>query len=159
MTTTTHTIVRSASAETIADGPASTITLLADGEHTHGATTINRAHLAAGSPGAPAHRHAHATETIFVIDGSLDVLIGDDIHTLTAGDLVFIDAGTAHAFAPTPGLTADMLAIYTPGQDRFAYYRMLQQLHLGEITLAELQSTSDRFDNHYVDSAVWRARS
>jgi quercetin dioxygenase-like cupin family protein len=154
----THTIVRAVSAETIADGPTSSITLLADGEHTAGATTINRAFLAAGSPGAPAHRHQHATETIFVVDGSLDVLIGDDIHTLTAGDLVFIDAGTAHAFAPTPGSTADMLAIYTPGQERFAYYRMLQQLHLGEITLAELQATSDRFDNHYVDSPRWRER-
>jgi quercetin dioxygenase-like cupin family protein len=158
MKTATHTIVRAVSAETIADGPTSSITLLADGEHTAGATTINRAFLAAGSPGAPAHRHQHATETIFVVDGSLDVLIGDDIHTLTAGDLVFIDAGTAHAFAPTPGSTADMLAIYTPGQERFAYYRMLQQLHLGEITLAELQATSDRFDNHYVDSPRWRER-
>ncbi len=159
MNTTTHTIVRAATAETVADGPASTITLLADGEHTAGATTINRAHLDRESPGAPAHRHDHAAETIFVIDGSLDVLIDDDIHTLTAGDLVFIAAGTAHAFAPTPGSTADMLAIYTPGQERFAYYRMLQQLHLGEITLAELQATSDRFDNHYVDSARWRQRS
>ena len=154
----THTIVRATSAEAIADGPLSSITLLADGEHTAGATTINRAFLAAGSPGAPAHRHEHATETIFVIAGSLDVLIDDDIHTLTTGDLVFIDAGTAHAFAPTPGSTADMLAIYTPGQERFAYYRMLQQLHLGEITLADLQATSDRFDNHYVDSPLWRER-
>jgi quercetin dioxygenase-like cupin family protein len=154
----THTIVRATSAETIADGPLSTITLLADGEHTAGATTINRAFLAAGSPGAPAHRHEHATETIFVVAGSLDVLIDDDIHTLTTGDLVFIDAGTAHAFAPTPGSSADMLAIYTPGQERFAYYRMLQQLHLGEITLADLQATSDRFDNHYVDSPLWRER-
>ena len=154
--TTTHTIVRGRAAEQLADGPTSTITLLVDGEHTNGATTINRAHLAIGSPGAPAHRHKNATETIFVIHGSLDVLIGDDIHTLVAGDLVFIAADTAHAFAPTPGFEADMLAIYSPGQERFSYYRMLEQLHLGQITLADLQATSERFDNHYVDSAVWR---
>ncbi|MFB6610890.1 cupin domain-containing protein [Agromyces sp. NPDC056379] len=154
--TTTHTIVRGGTAEQLADGPTSTITLLVDGEHTTGATTINRAALAVGSPGAPAHRHEHATETILVIDGSLDVLIDDTVHTLAAGDLVFIAAGIAHAFAPTPGHDADMLAIYTPGQERFAYYRMLEQLHHGEITLAELQATSDRFDNHYVDSPAWR---
>ena len=155
--TTTHTIVRSTTAERLADGPTSTLTLLVDGEHTTGATTINRAHLAAGSPGAPAHRHENATETIFVISGSLDVLVDNTVHTLLAGDLVFLAAGTAHAFAPTPGLEADMLAIYTPGQERFAYYRMLEQLHLGEVTLADLQATSDRFDNHYVDSPAWRA--
>lgn len=158
MSTTTHTIVRADAAERLADGPTSAITLLVDGEHSNGATTINRAHLAAGSPGAPAHRHQHATETIFVIAGSLDVLIDEEVHTLTSGDLVSIAAGTAHAFAPTPGLEADMLAMYTPGQERFAYYRMLEQLHLGEITLPQLQATSDRFDNHYVDSPVWRAR-
>lgn len=155
-TTITHTIVRADDAEVVADGPTSTITLLADREHTNGATSINRAYLAAGSPGAPAHRHDHATETIFVIAGSLDVLIDDEVHTLGAGDLVFIAAGTAHAFAPTPGHEADMLAVYTPGQERFAYYRMLEQLHHGEITLADLQATSDRFDNRYVDSEVWR---
>lgn len=156
VTTTTHTIVRGDEAERVADGPTSTITLLADREHTNGATSINRAYLAAGSPGAPAHRHDHATETIFVIAGSLDVLIDDEVHTLAAGDLVFIAAGTTHAFAPTPGLEADTLSIYTPGQERFPYYRMLEQLHRGEITLADLQATSDRFDNRYVDSAVWR---
>jgi len=155
-TTLTHTIVRGDAAERVSDGPTSTITLLADREHTNDATSINRAFLAAGSPGAPAHRHDHATETIFVIAGSLDVLIDDEVHTLTDGDLVFIAAGTTHAFAPTPGLEADTLSFYTPGQGRFPYYRMLEQLHHGEISLADLQATSDRFDNHYVDSAVWR---
>ncbi|WP_136707490.1 cupin domain-containing protein [Agromyces sp. H66] len=156
-TTITHTIVRGDEAEQVVDGPTSTITLLADREHTNGTTSINRAYLAAGSPGAPAHRHDHATETIFVIAGSLDVLIDDEVHTLAAGDLAFIAAGTTHAFAPTAGREADMLAIYTPGQERFPYYRMLEQLHRGEITLADLQATSDRFDNRYVDSAAWRA--
>ena len=153
--TMTHTIVRANTAEQIADGPTSTISLLVDGEHTEGTTTINRAYLATGSPGAPAHRYELATETIYVIEGSLDVLIGENIHTLAAGDLVFIAASTAHAFAPTPGSDADMLAIYTPGQERFAYYRMLEQLHHGDITLADLQATSDRFDNHYADSPIW----
>ena len=51
MSATTHTIVRAAAAETLADGPTSSVALLADGEHTAGATTINRAFLAVGSPG------------------------------------------------------------------------------------------------------------
>ncbi|WP_448811452.1 cupin domain-containing protein [Agromyces bauzanensis] len=156
-TTLTHTIVRGDEAERVADGPTSTITLLADREHTNDASSINRAFLAVGSPGAPAHSHDHATETILVIAGSLDVLIDEEVHTLMAGDLVFIAAGTTHAFAPTPGHEADTLSFYTPGQGRFPYYRMLEQLHRGEITVADLQATADRFDNHYVDSAAWRA--
>lgn len=157
MTKSPNAIVRGAAAEQVSDGPASTLQLLVDGEHTGGAVTVNRSHLAPGSMGAPAHRHHHASETIFVIDGSLDVLVDDEVHTLTAGDLVHLEPGTAHAFGPTRGHHADMLAYFTPGQERFHYYRMLEQLHLGEITLAELQSTSGRFDNHYVDSPAWRA--
>jgi quercetin dioxygenase-like cupin family protein len=153
-----YTLIRGNTAEQVADGPASTITLLVDGEHTEGSTTMNRAHLATGSPGAPPHRHKHASEAIFVIDGSLDVLLGTEVQTLTAGDVVFIPAGTVHAFAPTSGHSADMLAVFTPGQERFAYYRMLEQLHRGEISLPQLQATSERFDNHYAESPAWRSR-
>jgi len=150
-------IVRNAEAEQVQDGEFSRITLLADGEHTGGGLTVNRARLEVGSPGAPSHRHLHATETIFVIDGSLDVLVGEEVSTLGAGDLVVLPPGTAHAFAPTSGAYADMLAVYTPGQRRFEYYRMLERLYRGEVTLAELQATSDLYDNHYVESPAWQA--
>ena len=77
-------IVRDAEAEQVQDGEFSRIILLADGEHTGGGLTVNRARLEVGSPGAPSHRHLHATETIFVIDGSLDVLVGEEVSALGA---------------------------------------------------------------------------
>lgn len=151
-------ILRGREAERVQDGPTSSIVLLADAEHTGGQATVNRAILEVGSPGAPAHRHLSTTETIFVISGSLDVLVDDEVHTLEADDLVVLPPGTAHAFAPTPGRCADMLAIFTPGQERFEYYRLLERLHRGTASLEELRATSERYDNHYTESEVWQNR-
>jgi quercetin dioxygenase-like cupin family protein len=151
-------IQRASDAERVQDGPTSSIVLLADAEHTDGQLTINRAFLEVGSPGAPAHRHLDTTEAIFVISGSLDVLVEEQVHTLVAGDLVVLPPGTAHAFAPSEGHPADMLAVFTPGQDRFEYYRLLERLHLGSATLQDLAATSHRYDNHYTESDVWANR-
>src|SRR4051794_38539307 len=72
-------LVTATDAETLADGPTSVITLLADAAATHGALTVNRSLLRKGSPGAPAHFHTRATETFFVIDGTLQMLAGEQI--------------------------------------------------------------------------------
>lgn len=150
-------LVRHQTSEKVQDGPTSVIELLADGEHTGEALTVNRARLEVGSPGAPSHLHRSATETIFVIEGSLDVLVGEDVAVLAAGDMVVLPPGTAHAFAPSNGAWADMLAVYTPGQHRFEYYRLLERLFRGEATLDDLTATSDLYDNHYVESAAWQS--
>lgn len=158
-TTSAPLIVRAADAERVLDGPTSELVLLADGQHTDGGLTINRALLEVGSPGAPVHRHLATTECLYVIDGALDVLVGDAVHTLGAGDLAVLTPGTAHAFAPAKGHRADMLAIFAPGQERFAYYRLLERLHRGTATLDELMATAATYDNHYAESGAWDRRT
>lgn len=46
-----------------------------------------------------------------MIDGALDVVVYDDVHTFTAGESGRAHAGTAHAVAPAHGRSADMLAV------------------------------------------------
>ncbi|MGH3388453.1 MAG: cupin domain-containing protein [Actinomadura sp.] len=145
-------LVRAAEAEVLADGPTSLITLLADS----GAVTANRATLQKGSPGAPPHFHTRASELFFVLGGSLRVLAGEEIHTLGTGDFLLVPPRLPHAFAPVPGEEADLLVVFTPGMDRFDYYRLLERVHTGEADVAELRATSERFDNHDVDSPLWR---
>ncbi|MDT0341824.1 cupin domain-containing protein [Streptomyces litchfieldiae] len=150
-------LVRAATAETLTDGPASLITLLADSGTTGGALTANRATLRADSPGAPPHYHSGATEMFFVLDGQLQALDGDSVVTLDTGDLLVVPPGRPHAFAPAPGAAADVLIAFSPGMNRFDYYRLLERVHLGTADIAEVRASSERFDNHYVDSPAWRA--
>lgn len=158
MTTTAPLHVRATEATVLADGPTSLITLLADADVTGGALTANRATLHRGSPGAPPHLHTSAAENFFVLDGVLDVLVGEEITTLHRGDLLVVPAGTPHAFAPAAGESADVLVLFTPGIVRFDYYRLLERVYRGEADPAEIAASGERYDNHYVDSPVWRAR-
>ena len=150
-----YTLVRATDAEVL---PASGITLLADAAGTGGVLTSNRSFMAAGTDGAPPHFHSAAAELFFVLDGRLDVLLGEEIVTVTANDLLVVPAGLPHAFAPAKGASADVLFVYTPSKPRFDYYRLLERLYTGEADAAELADTQDRYDNHYVDSPVWTAR-
>ncbi|WP_020667161.1 cupin domain-containing protein [Amycolatopsis nigrescens] len=149
-------LVRAAEAELLADGPGSLITLLADSGGTGGALTVNRAKLDRGSAGAPPHFHTRATEFFFVLGGSLQVLTGERVLTLTEGDFLAVPPRLPHAFAPAPGADADLLVVFTPGMDRFDYYRLLDRVRRGEADPAEIGASGERFDNHYVDSPTWR---
>ncbi|MEV7017154.1 cupin domain-containing protein [Streptomyces sp. NPDC093991] len=152
-------LVRADSAETLRDGAASLITLLADSDGTQGALTANRATLRKGSPGAPAHFHTRATEMFFVLGGSLRVLLGDRIVTLGAGDFVTVPPRLPHAFAPARDEEADVLVAFTPGMDRFDYYRLLERVHRGEATVEDIRASSERYDNHYCASPLWQAEA
>lgn len=152
---TTAMLVRSADAEVL---PASAITLLADAEATGGLLTSNRSYLKAGTEGAPPHFHSAAAELFFVLGGSLRVLLGEQLLTLRENDFLVVPPAMPHAFAPTSDEDADVLFVYTPGTSRFDYYRLLERLYTGDAGQQEIVDSQERFDNHYVDSPIWRDR-
>ncbi|MFG1839614.1 cupin domain-containing protein [Micromonospora sp. NPDC049175] len=152
------TLVRAAQAEVLDSDPTSVITLLLDPEHTDGALTSNRTLLKHGADGAPPHLHTRSGELFFVLDGALEMLVGDELHTLHRGDTLFVPPNTPHAFAAADGQDADFLVVITPGKPRFDYYRLLDTVHRGEATWQDVRETQDHFDNHYVDSPLWAGR-
>ena len=147
-------LTRATEAETTSD-PSSVMTLLADCDHTAGQLTSYRSTFAEGAVGAPAHLHTAASELFFVIDGSLEVLVGEEIIVLDAGDFLIVTPHTPHAFAAAPGRTADVLFVFTPGAGRFDCLRLLGRVTRGEADPQEIKDSAQRFDNHYVDSPVW----
>ncbi|GAA2761538.1 hypothetical protein GCM10010103_05790 [Streptomyces paradoxus] len=149
-------LTRAAEAETTRD-PSSVMTLLADSGNTGGRLTSYRSTFAQGAVGAPAHLHTEASEMFYVLDGALQVLVGEEITVLRAGDFLLVPPHTPHAFAAAPGATADVLFVFTPGVGRFDYLRLLGRVMRGEADPQEIKDSSERFDNHYVDSPVWRA--
>ncbi|MDT0400653.1 MULTISPECIES: cupin domain-containing protein [Streptomyces] len=145
-------LTRRADAETCSD-PSSVMTLLADAE----GFTSYRSTFAKGATGAPAHFHTRATELFLVISGSLRVLVGEEVTVLEEGDFLAVPPHTPHAFGAAPGCEADVLFVFTPGMGRFDYLRLLGRVMRGEADPKEIAESSERFDNHYVDSPAWRA--
>ncbi|WP_329500220.1 cupin domain-containing protein [Kitasatospora herbaricolor] len=150
-------LVRAEQAESLQDGATSLITLLADAGDTGGAFTANKATFEKGSPGAPAHFHTKATELFLVLDGTMRILVEDEVLTLGKGDFLSVPPTVPHAFAPAPDSTAELLVVFTPGLHRFDYYRLLERVHRGEATVQEIRDSSQTYDNHYFDSPEWQA--
>ncbi|MGW0365062.1 cupin domain-containing protein [Streptomyces sp. NPDC002990] len=147
-------LTRAATAEAVSDAPGSLITLLAD----TAPLTCNTATFEEGAAGAPAHYHTKATEFFLVTEGRLDVLVGENIRTLGAGDFLAVPPGVTHAFAPAPGHGASVFVGFTPGMGRFEYYRLLGRVSAGEATVQDIKDSSETYDNHYAESAVWSGR-
>ncbi|MEN3263415.1 MAG: hypothetical protein V7646_309 [Pseudonocardia sp.] len=155
-TTTTPLLVRASDAETLTGDPGGTIALLADSVSTGGAITCNRSTFRAGADGAPPHFHTRASELFVVLGGSLQVLAGDRLHILDQGDVLLVPPHVPHAFGAAAGVDADVLVVFTPGMDRFDYYRLLDRVHRGDAEPREIGESQERFDNHYVDISLWR---
>ncbi|WP_406204189.1 cupin domain-containing protein [Kitasatospora sp. NBC_01560] len=149
-------LTRAAEAETASD-PSSVMTLLADFGTGGSGLTSYRSTFAEGAVGAPAHFHTRASEMFFVIGGALQVLVDDEVKVLTEGDFLLVPPHTPHAFAAAPGSVADVLFTFTPGMPRFDYLRLLNRVMRGEASPQEIKDSSEQYDNHYVDSPVWRA--
>jgi quercetin dioxygenase-like cupin family protein len=67
----------------------------------------------------PAHRHHRCSETVFVLEGSLDHLAGADTVALQTGDVLVVPPGMVHKAANTGDTTARMVVVYDVGERDF----------------------------------------
>ena len=137
--------------------PRNVTTLFAEGAATGGAFSAIRATLEAGADGARPHHHAKASELFFVIGGSVDILVGEDVVTASAGDLAVVAPGTMHAFAASGGEPCDLLIVFGPAIERFDYFRLLRDVVEGKQPGSAILESQERFDNWFSESAVWTA--
>ncbi len=72
-----------------------------------------------------AHRHHECEETFLIRRGRLEFLLGDEVHSLQAGDFVRVPAGTRHGYANTSGAEVEMLVSFMPAglEELFVRYR------------------------------------
>ncbi len=109
-------VIRGAAAEMLRLQSGSTMWLLA--EDLGGATTLSahRSMLRDGAQGAQPHHHEHTTHLLFVVAGSLDLMLDAQFTRLDAGDIAFIPPGVTHAFRAAPDTDADVFDVVTPGR-------------------------------------------
>ncbi len=87
-------------------------TVLADDASTAGSYCLFEQRLRAG-PAAPPHLHEAADEVFYVLDGEIELLLGDRLEVARKGALAFIPRGTVHGFG-VGGSGARLLNLYTP---------------------------------------------
>jgi mannose-6-phosphate isomerase-like protein (cupin superfamily) len=91
-----------------------TMTLKSTGESTGGGLLLFE-NLTAPGGGPPPHIHTREDEFFLVLDGTFEVRIGDDLHTLGRGGHAYVPRGTVHNFRNTGEIPSRMLVGFTPG--------------------------------------------
>lgn len=94
-------------------GPGDHYTFLVTGEESGGAYFAMEALVPPGG-GPPPHVHTREDETFYVLEGSIEFLLGDDLRTAGPGDFVNVPRGTVHRFLNTGTETARLILTFTP---------------------------------------------
>ena len=91
-----------------------TMTFKATGESTGGQLVLLE-NLTAPGGGPPPHVHTREDEFFYVLDGTFEIRIGDDVHRVERGGFAFVPRGTVHNFRNVSDRTARILVGFTPG--------------------------------------------
>jgi mannose-6-phosphate isomerase-like protein (cupin superfamily) len=130
---------------------------LADSSATGGALSTVRITLDKVADGARPHRHEKSAEMFYILDGSVQVLSGDDVLTADAGDVIVAAPRLPHAFAARRSSGAEILIVIAPGVERFEYFRKLARIARGEEPPEGLRDVQDLYDNYFLNSPAWES--
>lgn len=99
---------------TIALGP-NRVTFLLSGAQTGGKFSLTEfAAAPPPAPAAPVHRHLDADETLYILEGEFQFVVGDQTIPAPAGARIFVPRGTPHTIENIGTTTGRMLVILTP---------------------------------------------
>ncbi len=71
--------------------------------------------LGPGSSGHPPHRHAELTDSFYVLDGTLSVVLGEERHDAPAGSYAVVPPGNVHTVSNPGEQPVRFLNISAPG--------------------------------------------
>jgi len=91
-----------------------TMTFKATGESTAGGLVLIE-NLTAPDGGPPPHIHTREDEFFSVLDGTFEIRIGDELHTVGPGGFAYVPRGTVHNFRNTADTPSRILVGFTPG--------------------------------------------
>jgi mannose-6-phosphate isomerase-like protein (cupin superfamily) len=80
-----------------------------------GSVAVVELELAAESPGPPPHFHAVLTDSFYVLDGTLTVLLGNEEHEAPAGSYALVPPGNVHTVSNPSGEPVRFLNVSVPG--------------------------------------------
>lgn len=91
-----------------------TMTFKATAETTGGALALLE-NVAPPGGGPPPHVHTREDELFYVLDGTFEIRIGDDVHAVEAGGFAYVPRGTVHCFRNVAERPGRVLVGFTPG--------------------------------------------
>ena len=103
-------------------GPGLNITFVATAAETDGAY-IALETLVAVDSGPLLHIHHNQVETFYIVEGQLEIVLGDQVHEAKAGDFAHVSKGTPHRFLNRSQTPAKMMVTFVPAGDMEQFFR------------------------------------
>jgi len=97
-------------------GPGDMYTFLATEQETDGAYFVMEG-VVPPNGGPPPHIHHSQIETFYVVEGQLEITLGDQVYEAKAGDFVHVSKGTPHAFFNRSQTSAKVILTFVPAGD------------------------------------------
>ena len=107
---------------TILLGPGDIYTLLATTAETGGDYIALEA-LVPPDGGPPLHIHHNQVETFYILEGEMEMTLGDQVYEAKAGDYVHVSKGTPNRFLNRSQTTAKMIFTFVPAGDIEEFFR------------------------------------
>jgi len=101
---------------TILLGPGDIYTLFATAAETDG-DYIALEGLVPPDAGPPLHIHHDQVETFYIVQGEMEMTLGDQVYEAKAGDYVHVSKGTPHSFLNRSRTTTKMIFTFVPAGD------------------------------------------
>jgi mannose-6-phosphate isomerase-like protein (cupin superfamily) len=91
------------------------LTIKAGATDTDGALSLVEYTAAPGYAGPPLHLHRETADMFFVLEGALELRLGDETLELSLGSFALVPPGTVHTFSNPGAEPARFLSLMLPG--------------------------------------------
>lgn len=131
---------------------ASTCTFKATGKDTHGNFGLFEFVMQPGSKGASPHIHKQMTEMFYVVEGEVELELGDRKVVATPGSFMLVPENTPHGFANSGQRQSKLLIMFCPADEREKYFEGLAELTRNgrQPSQDELLELMQKFDQYPV---------
>ncbi len=111
------------------------------GAETNGAVALLEFAVTSGYPVPPPHVHEREDELTYVLEGTLEVQLGDETRVLGAGESVLKPRGIPHTFRVRGDSGARFLELLTPAGFECYFQAAAAALHRGAAPTQELATS------------------
>jgi quercetin dioxygenase-like cupin family protein len=110
--------------------------------------------LALGKATVDYHVHRTMDETIHVLEGEIEFVVGKEKFLRPAGSTVFVPRGIHHGFSNRGPARARVLLLFTPSKNQHEYFRILAQLFgAPKLDAAALAAAQKKYDQELITPA------
>ena len=127
-------------------GGRSSVTIKATGEDTAGSFYLGEAVIEPGFAGPPSHVHERLHDMVYVLEGTLTMLIAEETVDLGPGSFVCIPPGLVHTFSNRSAEAVRFLNFNTPAGWENYMRDLAATLAVGSPRSEEIARIASRYD-------------